>query len=747
MSLNNAKTASMFQSLRSTWKADMISGFLVFLIALPLCLGISKASGFPPIAGIYTAIIGGIIVSFLSGSHLTIKGPAAGLIVIALGCIEELEHAFPGNGYKLAIAVITISGVLQIILGFLRSGFFVDLMPSAAIHGMLASIGILIAAKQIHIALGVKPHGKEPLELISEIPHSITHMNPELAIIGVISILTLFILPKIRNRYAKMIPGPLLVILFAIPLGLYFDLNHDHDYQFVSVFHIDPKEVLVNLPASFTAGITTPDFSQIFHPLSIKYIIMFLLVGSIEALLATKAIDTLDPQKRKSNLNKDLVALGIGNTIAGFIGGLPMICEIVRSSSNINNGGKTQWSNFFHGVFLLSAILFIAPVIQLIPNAALAAMLIFTGYRLASPDEFKKTFKIGPDQLLIFVATIIVTLATDLLVGIGFGILLKFLQHIFFGAPIKGMFKISMESEKTSDKHYIIKLKDAAVFTNFLSFKRKFDAIPKNTHVELDMSEVVMIDHTFMEHLHEYEDDFGHEGGLITMKGMENLTPYSTHPLSARKLINNAIFAPTKIVYNSRQTELAQLAKRKGFHFDYKRTASILKFRFAPFTIAQKAEYGENLLMCSSPHCNYFFTDIHIEEGALMTKGEYKMTILLVTDIHTKIPEFTLDKTGALDMLKEIGGDKDIDFEGYPEFSNEYFLSGYHEEEVREFFDDRILKLFERRKGFYVECKNNVLLVHRKIDLLSTEEIEDSIEFLDEFMTIVHEKTKKTLTI
>jgi MFS superfamily sulfate permease-like transporter len=740
MSLNISKTSSMFQSLKDTWKADMISGFLVFLIALPLCLGISKASGFPPIAGIYTAIIGGILVSFFSGSNLTIKGPAAGLIVIALGCIEELERAFPGNGYKLTIAVIAVSGILQIVLGILRSGFFVDLMPSAAIHGMLASIGILIAAKQIHIALGVQPQGKEPLELISEIPHSITHMNPELATIGVISILTLFILPKMRNRYAKMIPGPLLVILFAIPLGLYFELNHAHDYLFVSVFHIDPKEVLVNLPASFTAGITNPDFGQIFHPTSIKYIIMFLLVGSIEALLAAKAIDTLDPEKRKSNLNKDLVALGIGNTIAGFVGGLPMICEIVRSSANINNGGKTQWSNFFHGIFLLAAILFLAPIIQLIPNAALASMLIFTGYRLASPDEFKKTFKIGPDQLLIFVSTIVVTLATDLLVGIGFGIVIKFFQHIFFGAPLSGMFRISMESEKTAENHYVVKLKDAAVFTNFLSFKKKFDAIPKTASVELDMSGAVMIDHTFMEHIHEFENDFGYEGGHITVKGMENLTPYSNHPLSARKLINNAIFAPTKIVYNNRQTELSQLAKRKGFHFDHKRTTSILKFRFAPFTIAKKAEYGENLIMCSSPHCNYFFTDIHIEEGALMTKRDYNMTILLVTDIHVTIPEFVLEKTGAFDVLKEIGGSKDIDFDGYPIFSNEYFLAGTKEDEIRTFFSDPVLKLFERRKGFYVECKNNVLLIYRKIDTLTTEEIEASIEFLNEFMTIINTK-------
>jgi MFS superfamily sulfate permease-like transporter len=740
MSLNTNNALSLFKGLKQHWKADAISGFLVFLIALPLCLGISKASGFPPIAGIYTAIIGGIVVSFISGSHLTIKGPAAGLIVIALGCIEELEAAFPGHGYKMALGVVVVCGLLQVVAGVLKTGLIVDLMPSAAIHGMLASIGIIIASKQIHIALGVNPQSKEPLALLAEIPHSITHMNPELALIGGISILILFILPKIRHRYARLLPGPLLVILFAIPMSLLLDLSHPHES--FNAHSIKPEEVLVRLPESFVAGITTPDFSQVLHPISLKYIIMFLLVGSIEALLATKAIDSLDPMKRKSNLNKDLVGIGVGNTLAGMVGGLPMICEIVRSSANINNGGRTQWSNFFHGVFLLSALLFLVPVIQLIPNAALAAMLIFTGYRLASPDEFKKTFKIGPDQLLIFVSTIVVTIATDLLVGIAFGILIKSLQHIFFGAPVASMFRTNMLTEQTGDHKYTVRLKDTAVFTNFLGFKKRFDKIPKDAQVVLDMSDAIMVDHTFMEHLHDFENDFGHHGGQLTIQGLEGLTPYSQHPLSARKLINNAIFAPTRLVYDHRQKILAAFAQQKGLVFDHKRTTSILRFRFAPFTIAKRAAYGENILMGNAEYCNYFFTDIYVEEGALMTKQEYKMTILLVTDIHAPIPVFSIEKAGAFDLIKEIGGHKDINFDAYPEFSNEYYLTGEDEQQVRAFFGEPLIRLFERQKGFCVECRNNVLLIYRQIDTMEPEELQHTLNFLEAFMAVVHQKSE-----
>jgi len=536
MNLNHIPQGGL-SGLKKNWKTDLSAGFFVFLIALPLCLGISMASGFPPVAGLFTAIIGGLIVSFFGGSQLTIKGPAAGLIVIALGAVEELGRGNAFAGYQLALATIVAAGVLQIVFGLLRSGILSDFFPSAAVHGMLAAIGIIIAAKQLHTLVGVKPEGKETLELLAEIPKSIGLLNPDIAIIGLVSLLILFVFPLIKHPWFKKVPAPLVVILVAIPLGHLFDLEHEHKYLFLDnqLYTIGPR-FLVTLPDNLLAAVTFPDFSQLFTGTSIKYIIMFALVGSLESLLSTKAIDSLDPWKRKANMNRDLVGVGVGNTLAGLIGGLPMISEIVRSSANINYGGRTWWSNFFHGLLLLVFVVFFPMLIHQIPLSALAAMLIFTGYRLASPKEFYKTYKIGKEQLLIFVITVATTLATDLLVGIAVGILTKLIVHLANGLPIRYMFKpLFSVNQREETGEFIVDVFHSAVFSNYIKLKKSLDALPRKAHIIVDFTNANLIDHTVMENLHHYKHDYEHNGGSFALVGLENHKSLSKHELSVRK--------------------------------------------------------------------------------------------------------------------------------------------------------------------------------------------------------------------
>lgn len=531
--------------LKKHWKDDLLSGFIISLIALPLCLGIAMASGVPPMAGLIAGIVGGLLVSMTSGSHLTINGPAAGLAVIVLMSMEGFKKMAPAGltpeqvemfAYQCTLGVGIGCGILQILFGFVKAGILSNFFPSSVVHGMLAAIGIMIFAKQSHTALGVKPEGKEMLEIIASIPHSIMNMNPDVAIIAAVSFIILIGLPMIKNKYVMMLPAPLIVVLVAIPLGHYFDLEHEHKYLFLDghEYNLGPK-FLVSLPANFLDGIVMPRFDYLLTDFGIQMIITYSLVASLESLLTAAAIDKLDPFKRHSDYNRELFAKGSGNMISSFFGGLPIIAEVVRSSANITNGAKTRWANFFHGGFLLLFVLFLGQIIHQIPLSALAAILIVVGYRLASPKEFQKTYRLGKEQLLIFIATIIVTLATDLLIGIAAGIVVKLIIHTINGVPLKSLFKPFFTINTEEMDHYRIDVEHSAIFSNYIGLKKQLDTLPKGKKITVDFSETKLVDHTVMEHIHELADHYEREGGKFIIKGLDEHLPLSEHPLATQK--------------------------------------------------------------------------------------------------------------------------------------------------------------------------------------------------------------------
>jgi len=530
--------AGFFKFLRY----DVISGFLVFLIALPLCLGISLASGYPAIAGVFTAIVGSILTTFLSNSELTIKGPAAGLIVIAIGCVTEFGYTGGQNpdadfqAYRMALAVGVTAGILQVMFGSVRAGVLGDFFPTSAVHGMLAAIGIIIMLKQFPVALGETIKG-DPFEIISELPRVILNANPDIALIGIISLVILFGKPLINNKWVRLFPSPLLVLLVTVPLGMYLDLSHEHTYNMFGHTYSLGEEFLVTVPASLFKAITTPDFSALQQPAAWKWVLMFALIGSLESLLSSKAIDMLDPWKRKTNLNRDLIAVGIANSAASLVGGLPMISEIVRSKANIDNGARTRFADLWHGVFLLGFVALLPMLIHRIPLAALAAMLVYTGFRLGSPKEFLNVYKIGREQLIIFATTVVAVLATDLLVGMAIGIGVKFIIHMLNGVPIRSLFKPYLEVSTRGDNTVVISAKESAVFTNWIPFKRQIEqlGLVEQNNVVLDLSETKIVDHSVMERLHEMEMDFEQAGLQFEVLGLDSHQQTSTHPLSARK--------------------------------------------------------------------------------------------------------------------------------------------------------------------------------------------------------------------
>lgn len=525
-----------WEGLMEHWRNDLLSGFLVFLMALPLCLGIALASGFPPASGIISAVIGGLLVSRINGSYVTINGPAAGLIVVVYAAVQNLGEGDVMAGYRYTLAAIVVASVFQVALGLFKAGRFSAFFPAAVVHGMLAAIGIIIIAKQSHVMLGVTPEPGSLFSTIAQIPHSLMNPMPEIAFIGFSGLLVLAFWPYVKSARLKMIPAPLVVLIVGMLLGQLFGLQHEHlhllpvaaDHE-----HLIGQAFLVDLPDDFLGSFYFPDFSKAYTLEFWSAVISLCLVGSLESMLSASAVDRLDPYKRNSDLDKDLTAIGIGNIIAGMIGGLPMIAEIVRSSANVDNGAKTGWANFFHGLILLLFVALFPHLIHNIPLATLAVLLVYTGYRLASPQSFRQALDIGVEQLGLFVITIIGVLATDLLIGVAIGIAVKLGIHLARGVWPENMFKIHFTIRRPDNNTIVVKIIGSALFSNFLALKTAVNELEGGKTVVFNFSDGYLIDHTVMDFIHDFSEQYAAQGGHCLQIG-HALEKFSDHKLAAR---------------------------------------------------------------------------------------------------------------------------------------------------------------------------------------------------------------------
>ena len=410
----SGKTSPTFES--SIW-SDLSSGFYVFLLALPLSLGIAEASGFPAVMGLLTATVGGVLTSWFTGSKLSIKGPAAGLIVIVLGAVHDLGGNDPINGWMHVLLAIFVASIIQIILGLLKLGKWVDLIPPSAIKGMLAAIGVVIFSKQIYILLGIPTLDSsgnsisKPLSLLANLGPNLKLISWKVAAIGIWSFFWVWIWTKVKSPILIAIPSPLIVLVSVIPIAYFLDIEAVYRLRFGFEF-----SQIWNLKIAFVPPISWWIF--------LKYVGLFAIIGSLESLLTVNAIHGLKPEVVPDK-DKDLISIGLGNMFASLFGGLPMISEVARSTANIDNGAKTHWSNVFHGIFIFLFMIFSSYFNELIPLSALAAMLVMVGIRLASPRVLVELKQIGPEQIWGFSVTLIGCLAIDLLWGLVLGSIAK----------------------------------------------------------------------------------------------------------------------------------------------------------------------------------------------------------------------------------------------------------------------------------------------------------------------------------
>lgn len=522
------------EGLKENWRNDLQAGFFVFLIALPLSLGIAIGSGFPPSAGIITAVVGGLLVSRINGSYIVINGPAGGLIVVMLAAVESLSDGDIMSGYRYTLAAVMLAGLFQIIMGRYKLGSLSAFFPAPVIHGMLAAMGISIIARQAHVMLGASFESDSLFASLAQIPNSLLNATPEIATIGLISFAILLVWPYFKQSKVGKIPAPLIVLLLGMALAQFFGVEHDH-YHFGQAElheHLLSPPFLVEIPADFTEYFYLPDFSKVMTFEFWVATISICLVASLESLLSASAAEKVDPYKRPTDLDQDLSAVGLGNVICGFLGGLPMIAEFVRSSANVEGGAQTGWSNFFHGLILLVFVVLFPHFIHNIPHASLAALLVFVGYRRATPKIFAEVLAIGKDQLFLFVATILAVLATNLLVGVFFGVFLKLVLHLSRGVWPNNLFKIHFTIKKEGDR-VTVKIIGSALFSNFLALKKAVDNIEPGKKITFDFSQGYLMDHSILVYIDEFSAHYARSGGSCRKVG-HALETYSDHNLAAR---------------------------------------------------------------------------------------------------------------------------------------------------------------------------------------------------------------------
>jgi len=542
------------------WRYDIRAGLLVSLISLPFSLGIAVASGAPPIAGLISAIIAGLIFPFLGGAFVTISGPAAGLAPILLAAMMALGGGDLAKGYPLLLGVICIAGCVQIVLSLFKAARFCAIFPSSVIEGMLAAIGLMIIVKEIPHLTGHTFHSHEFFSILAEVPSAIGLMNPQAIMIGVVCLAFIFALSAAKATWLKVLPPQVLAVVLGTVLGLFIGI--DDAYR-------------VHLPENpLQRGLVLPDFAGLFADQSlwltaIATVVTLTLIDGIESLATVMAIDKIDPFRRRSNPNRILLAMGISNICSSILGGLTIIPGGVKSTACIVAGGRTLWANFYNALFLLVFLFVACSMINLIPFAALAAVLIFTGFKLCKPSVWKHVTHIGREQCLVFSVTVFSTLATDLLIGIGCGILAKLLVNVWFASSVTrrraattvaepGRFPATLSRwieefsnpvtchELTGDSYHVYFGKPLVCF-NSLYVHRELSHVPSGaTTVYLHLTEeVTLVDHTSCDKLIHYAEEHNGNGGPhVEIVGMERMWRRSDFATCMRLGLPNGLHEP-----------------------------------------------------------------------------------------------------------------------------------------------------------------------------------------------------------
>ena len=733
------------QGLIENWQSDLIAAVSVALIALPLSLGIALAAGAPAMSGIFSAVVGGLVTTLYRGGHISVNGPAKGVIGVILLGIALMDDG-SGQAFNYVLAAVVVSGALQILLGVLKLGRLADIFHTSVIHGILAAIGIIIFAKQIHVAMGTYSDSTSIVQNLIDALVLLPQANPFVLVIAISGLLLLLFHSKTSSRFFHLLPAPMWVIALSIPFVYAFNFFENQTLSFLGMAYEIGPDLLLDIPDTIKDSIMHPNFSKIDTLEFWTTVFSMLIITSIESLAIAKAVDKIDPYKRKTDLNKDLTGIGLSTVVAGMIGGLPIIAVIIRSTVNIHNGAKTKWSNMYQGLLLLLFIVVLSPIMRQVPLCAFAILLVYTGFKLASPAVFKQAYSQGTEQLIFFVGTMILTLYTNLLIGLLGGLLLALVTHMLLAKlPVAEFFRMVYKSRtkllKRSDGTFDLKVKGIANFLGILKVNRLVAQIPSGADVNIDLSETRLVGITYMDFLVEYLKAQRAAGGQVFITGLDSHVSFSTHNRALKISLTDS-----NAKLSQRQKRLRNLATEKNYKYNSKidwNTIYLKKFHFFEIRPIER-KYNCLTGLYKDLEVSWEIADITFNEGQAFTAETFNTTVM-VLKLNKKIPVFTMEKEGVLgkifDRVMAFTGYKDIDFEMYPDFSNKFLLMGDNESEIRSFFSDDIIRFFENNHIYHLESNGEALIIFDKIKLARTDETTAFIKYGKELSTLLNTKT------
>lgn len=733
--MKHTAPATGWQGMKENWRNDFIAAISVALVALPLSLGIAEASEFSSIAGVFSAIVGGVVATLFKGGHLTINGPGAGLI--AAVAASALSIGLPAT-----LAAIIISGVLQVMIGGLKLGKFAEIFPSSVINGVLAAIGVIIISKEAYLGLfGTKSGISNPIEALVNIFYHLNDINPFIFVAFLVGIGLLVFHAKISYKFFHFLPAPIWVLIITIPFVYLFDFVHPHSVHLFDHDYLLNTELLISLPdtSNITESLIFPKFDKINTIPFWVAVLSITLIGTITSLVAAKAVDKLDPYKRKSDLDKDLIGIGMASIASAFLGGLPIMAVIVRSTVNVQNNAKTKFANLYHAILLVFFILLFTPVIQMVPRAALSAILVFTGFKLAAPRVFRQAYDKGMEQLLFLVFTLVVTLMTDQLGGILAGIALTLTVHLLLarvsvGDFYKMAFKYPSNLIPIKEQEYRLELNGIVNFMGLISINKQLAKIPAASKLIIDGSNARLVDLTVLETFEEFSRAHKYTEGQVIMTGFDNHVTSSEHAL-ALKSQHGFLEKPL----TARDKRLKANAIENGWEYAQANNCSVDCLEEFQFFKSRPLEKRWNIITGTylGKNIDWEISDVVFDEGALSATEVYNTTVQVI-NLPYVIPKFIVEKEGfwdkIFDRIKAFSGYKDIDFKLFPSFSNKFLLEGENEAAIRYFFDETLITFLEAHEIYHIESNGNSLLIFKYLRFAHSDEMTKMVKFSEELI-------------